>query len=402
MRIVQINVNYGFGSTGIIVRDLQKKCIQNGIDCEVIYSVADGIVENAYQIGNLVSNKVHALLSRICGKQGYFSFFSTIRLLYHLQKKKIDVIHLHNLHSGYINLPILLKYTAINNIAVVVTLHDCWFYTGGCCHYTNVGCLRWLDKCGSCPKRKQEVKALLIDGTVSTLRDRYHLFGAIKNLYVVGVSQWIINEANQTVFKNAHCKTIHNGVDVDFFHPTNSDIRKRLNLDDKFVILAPSNKWFLDENREIFDYFALRLTSDMRILFIGNGCDESRLTDKMINCGFISSREEIRSIYSSVDVMINCTREESLSLLNVEVQACGTPVITFSNTGVKETVDDRCGFAVEDGNPKALWDSMIQIKKKGKNSFSEKCVKWVKQEFDKDKNYQEYIELYNKIMSNNG
>lgn len=55
--------------------------------------------------------------------------------------------------------------------------------------------------------------------------------------------------------------------------------------------------------------------------------------------------------------MDNYTREEPLSLLNMEVQACGTSVVTYSNTGVKETVDGKCGFAV-------------------KNCFSS-CVDWV-------------------------
>ena len=113
-----------------------------------------------------------------------------------------------------------------------------------------------------------------------------------------------------------------------FFYPTASDFRKKYDLEDKFVILAPANKWFLDINRETFDYFASHLADDMRMVFFGNGVDKSRLTDKMVNIGFVSSREEMRDIYSACDVMANSTREESLSLLNVEVQACGTPVVT--------------------------------------------------------------------------
>ena len=52
MRISQINVNYGFGSTGIIVRDLQELCLRNNIDCEGVYFVAVGLIKDEYQIGN--------------------------------------------------------------------------------------------------------------------------------------------------------------------------------------------------------------------------------------------------------------------------------------------------------------------------------------------------------------
>ena len=214
----------------------------------------------------------------------------------------------------------------------------------------------------------------------------------------VGVSQWITDEAKKSVFKNARSVAIHNGINTDFFHPVNSDLRKKHNLEGKFVILAPANKWFLDINRETFDYFASHITDDMRMVFIGSGTDESRLTDRMINIGFVSSREEIREIFSACDVMVNCTREESLSLLNVEVQSCGTPVVTYSNTGVKETVDGKCGFAVENGNPIAAWNAMMEIKAKGKSYYLKACQLWAKQEFDKDTNYQKYIDLYKSIV----
>lgn len=400
MKIVQINAVYGYGSTGVIVKDIQSACRKEGIDCVVAYSQSEGQIRSGYHMGNVVSNKWHAFLSRIGGKQGYFSCLSTRRFLCFLDNYKPDILHLHNLHGGYINVPMLLKYAAKKNMAVVVTLHDCWFYTGGCSHYTRVDCNKWLQDCGHCPRRYEEFPALLYDGSAAQIRDRRKLFGAIKNLTAVGVSKWIVDEAQKNVFRNARCVAIHNGIDTDFFHPAESDFRKKHNLEEKYVILAPANKWFLDVNRETFDYFASHLTDDMRMVFIGNGVDESRLTDKMINLGFVSSRAEIRAIYAACDVMANCTREESLSLLNVEVQACGTPVVTYSNTGVKETVDGKCGFAVENGNPEEMWKHVYRILIKGKAHFSADCIDWVKQEFDKEDNYNKYIMLYKSI--NNG
>lgn len=399
MKISQINVNFGFGSTGIIVRDLQNLCKKERIECEVVYAQSNGNAAptDTYRMGCLFSNKLHALLSRISGKQGYFSVLSTYRLLRHFDSYKPDIIHLHNLHSCYISFPLIMKYAAKKNIAVIVNHHDCWFYTGGCCHYSAVRCFKWKESCGNCPARKS-INALLFDGTKKMLADRYRLFNNIKNLTSVGVSQWITDEAKKSVFKNARSVAIHNGINTDYFHPVNSDLRKKHNLEGKFVILAPANKWFLDINRETFDYFASHITDDMRMVFIGSGTDESRLTDRMINIGFVSSREEIREIFSACDVMVNCTREESLSLLNVEVQSCGTPVVTYSNTGVKETVDGKCGFAVENGNPIAAWNAMMEIKAKGKSYYLKACQLWAKQEFDKDTNYKKYIDLYKSIV----
>ena len=351
-------------------------------------------------MGNLISNKLHAVLARISGKQGYFSTLSTCRFLSFLDQYKPDIIHIHNLHGCYINLPMLLKYAAKRKITVVATLHDCWFYTGGCSHYTSVECDKWLKECGKCPRRYQETAAYLWDDSSQILADRKKLFGSIANLVGVGVSNWIAEEAHKTVFKSAKCLTIYNGIDTEYFHPVESDFRKKHNLEGKKIILAPANKWFMAINRETFDFFASRLTDDMRMVFIGTGCDESRLTDKMINIGFVSSREAIREIYSVADVMVNCTREESLSLLNVEVQACGTPIITYSNTGVKETVDGKCGFAVENGNSEAMWSMAADVLLKGKECFEGDCISWTKQTFDRNQNYIKYIELYKNLISN--
>ena len=401
MKIVQINAVYGFGSTGIIVQDLQKICQDNRIECIVAYSQSKRRVENGYHLGNLLSHKIHALLSRISGKQGYFSICSTLRFLKFLDKYQPDIIHLHNLHGCYINVPMLLRYVAKKSIKVVVTLHDCWFYTGGCSHYTSAGCTKWMNECGNCPKRYDETPALIWDASSKILEDKKSLFGAITNLVAVGVSQWITDEAHRTVFKYAKCLTIHNGIDTKFFHPENSSFKKKLNIKNKQVILAPANKWFLEINRETFEYFSSRLTDNMCMIFIGSGCDEKRLTDKMINCGHISSREEIRDIYNAADVMVNCTREESLSLLNIEVQACGTPVVTYSNTGVKETVNGQCSYAVENGNAKLLWEQVQIVLNTGKEHYSKECIKWIDANYNRDVNYQKYYNLYCSLVSDN-
>lgn len=400
MKLVQINACFGYGSTGVIVRDLQDLCIRNGVECIIAYSQSKGIVRDGYKMGNIFSNKLHAILSRISGKQGYFSIISTYKFLSFLDEYKPDIIHIHNLHGCYINLSMLLRYAAKREIAIVATLHDCWFYTGGCSHYTSAGCDRWLKQCGDCPRRYEETAAYLWDSSAKILADRKNLFACIKKLVGVGVSDWIAKEAHKTVFKNAQCITIYNGIDTEFFHPVQSDFREKYGLIGKKIILAPANKWFLNINQKTFDYFASRLTDDMRMVFIGVGCDESRLTDKMINIGFVASRRIIREIYSAADVMVNCTREESLSLLNIEVQACGTPVVTYSNTGVRETVNGKCSFAVENGNPACMWKMAESILSNGKKCFENDCICWVKQKFDKNKNYMKYIELYNNILEN--
>ena len=401
MKVIQINAVYGVGSTGVIVEDLHNLALENGIESYVSYSTTNRSpdeIKNGYVIGKNLGKKIHAVLSRLGGKQAYFSSFATKKLIKHIENIKPDIVHLHNLHSNFVNMIMLLKYLGKKDIKTVVTLHDCWFYTGGCFHYTSVGCNKWQESCGNCPKKIQDTPALLKDNSAKILADRKKYFGKIKNLSVVGVSQWIANEGEKTIFKGKNVSNIYNGIDTEFFVPTPSDFREKHGLEDKFLILAPANKWLKPINKETFDMVSKNLPSDCVIVMLG--CTEIQragLPSNVLALDYIKDRDELRKVYSTCDVFANCTREDSLSLINVEVQSCGTPVVTYRNTGAQETVDNKCGFSVENGNEKEFLDTIMKIKKQGKSEFTEACQKWAKDRFDRDDNYIKYINLYKEI-----
>lgn len=403
MRVLQINAVYGIGSTGVIVKDIHELSLKNGIESYVAYStstIPSENIKNGYVIGKKAGKKIHALLSRINGKQAYFSSLTTRKLIKYIGMIKPDVVHLHNLHSNYINLNMLLKYLAKTDTAVVATLHDCWFYTGGCFHYTAVQCDKWLTGCGHCPKKNMDTPALLLDKSSKILEDRRKYFGAIKNLTFVGVSEWITREVQKSIVPAKNYMTIYNGVDVDYFVPTESDLRKKLGLEDKFIVLAVANKWLLDVNAETLKTVTEGLDNETVILMIGCSKEQkSNLPKKVIAMDYISDKEMLKKVYSAADVFVNCTREESFSLANVEPQACGTPTITYRNTGAQETVDGINSFSVETGNATELLEKINEIKKNGKDKYSAGCRRFVQDKFDKNCNYKKFFDLYS-VLSN--
>ena len=399
MRVLQVNAVYGVGSTGVIVEDIHNLSIEKGIESYVAYSTTNkSMVPNGYKIGNNLGKKMHALFSRINGMQAYFSTNATRKFLRYIDEIKPDIVHLHNLHSNYINL--LLKYLAEKDIKTVVTLHDCWFYTGGCFHYTSSDCYKWLSGCGDCPKKIADTPAYLFDRSKDVLADRKEYFSRIKNLTVTGVSQWIVDEAKRGIFHKNNGAVIYNGVDTEVFCPTASDVRKKYDCEDKFVILAPANKMLSPVNKAVFENAAESLDDNSVIWLLACPKDkQGDLPDKVIPIDFVTEREELIKLYSAADVMFNPTREESLSLLNVECMSCGTPVITFKNTGVKETVDNESSFAIENDDVQAVLEKLDFIKEKGKMFFSANCQKHVAEKFERKKNYNRYIELYTEISN---
>ena len=223
-------------------------------------------------------------------------------------------------------------------------------------------------------------------------------FGDLKNLPYGGKSQdELVGLATDILdfFKEKNVITIYNGVDTEFFVPTSSDLRKKYGLENKFVILGAANKWLNPINKDTFDFVTANLPEDCVLFIIGCNEEQKRvLTQNVFTLGYISDRDELRKMYSMADVFANCTREESLSLINVEAQACGTPVVTYKNTGAQETVDNRCSFSVENGSDEEFFNAIMNVKKLSKNSLSSGCHIWAKDKFNRYENYRKYIDLY--------
>ena len=398
IKVLQINAVYGSGSTGTIVRDLEGICEDAGIQCYIASPDINVKTSNKhYLIGNILDHKIHAFLTRLTGKQGYFSKKATKELLKYIDEVSPDIVHLHNLHSNFINLNILFKYLADNDIPTILSLHDCWFYTGGCFHYTAAGCMRWLNDCGSCPKRGCD-NLSLVDSSASILADRKKYLLKIPRLYIVGVSEWISREASKTFLRSKTITSIRNGVDMKVFKPTVSDLRKTLDLEHKYVILGPGSKWLSPINSQIIKYFADNMREDEVLLLYGVSGYKGNLPQNIHLYGYTKNRNELAALYTMADVFANTTREDSLSLINVESQACGTPVVTFDATGPKETVDESYSVSVTTGDAKRLMDAVHLLRDNPKTDVTEMCRAFAISRFEMQSQYKKFVDLYRSIV----
>lgn len=401
MKLLQINAVFGNGSTGTIMRELHEIALQNGIDSYVAFPEGHGKADQrSILIGNYYDHKLHAIFSRISGKQAYFSRLATNRFLNEIDRLQPDIIHLHNLHSNYINLNMLLKYLAKENISTVITMHDCWYFTGGCFHFHSVRCDKWMKSCGNCPKRYLDTPAYLYDSSQSILKDRERYLNSIPDLTLVGCSEWIANECRKSKLGTNNIISISNGFDIDIFKPSSSNLRSELQLEDKVVLLAPAQKWGQDVNKPTLEYFIENMDDNMVLLFFGGNLSSDIESDKIRNLGFISAPKRMAEIYSMSDIMINCSREDTLSSINIEAQACGTPVVTYADTGNSETVNGKSSYAVPNNNPKLLLQQAKLILSKDKQTVEEDCVEFVRTNYEKNKNFNRYINLYNDLMKN--
>ena len=398
MKVVQINAVYEYSSTGRTCLELHTFLTDYGIDSYKFYSVENPNSEKYDLIGNTYDHKLHALLSRLMGRQSYFSHFPTFKLISKLKQIQPDIVILRNLHSNYINLPMLAKYISNNDIPTIVVLHDCWFFTGYCCHYTEIGCQKWKSECHECPLIKADKASWFFDTTRSVFRHKKHLLEAIPRLAVVGVSDWITIESRKSpIFNNAvKFQRIYNWINLKAFYPRETSyFRMEYGLSSSdFVALGVSMSWSFRKGLNVYLEVAKQLP-DIKIVMIGQKPD-IELSTNIIFVPPTKSTDKLAQFYSMADVLLNFSIQETFGKVAAEALACGTPLIV-NNTTANPEIPGQCGYVVENGNIPQVVEAVKAIRLKGKEFYKQQCVDRANTLFDKDKNIEQYIALFHEL-----
>lgn len=240
-RVLLIDVNCKFSSTGKIVYNLFKGLKEDGREAAICYGRGDEIHEEGiYKFGLDWETNIHAGLARITGYNGCFSPLSTKRLIAYIEKFQPDVIHIHELHAYFVNIKPLLEYIKKRKIKVVWTFHCEYMYTGKC-GYT-YDCKKYMSGCDNCPAIKEYPKSILFDKTKQMYLIKKKLLEDM-DVEIITPSKWLADRVKLSFLKDKKIRVIHNGIDRNIFHPMNvDDLKKQLNISpkDKVVIaIAP-------------------------------------------------------------------------------------------------------------------------------------------------------------------
>ncbi|MCT4789619.1 glycosyltransferase, partial [Exiguobacterium mexicanum] len=346
MRILHINAIHEEKSTGRICKEISSVAVAHGHESVVAYATGPD-TGSGFRIGSSFDQKRHALLSRLSGKQGYFSKGATAELIDYIESYKPDVVHLHNLHGNYIHLETLFNWLSHTDTPTVLTLHDCWFYTGKCTHYTRSGCERWRDGCGSCPRLALDNPSWGLDRTAEMWKDKKRWFENISRLAVIGVSDWITIEARFSFLGNAKMiRRIYNWVDLDIFYPRDtSRLRSALGLENRFVLLGVASSW--DDSKGLSDFLQVaQALPEAQLLLVGDLPDIT-LPVNVIHIPSTNRIEELADYYALADVFLNLSVEESFGKVTAEAMASGTPVVVLDATANPELVPPECGEVIQ-------------------------------------------------------
>lgn len=416
MKVLQINTTFrNGGSTGRIAYDLMQIQKQGGIEAYAAYGYETGAehVVNTICLQGYWQRKFNILRTRLFDHHGFYNKAETRKLIRWMDEIQPDIIHLHNIHNHYVNVQMLFEYIKQYGIPVVWTLHDCWSFTGHCAYFDYANCDKWKTGCYDCPSFKEYPYVWFWDRSKKNYKDKKKIFTGVRNLTLVPPSKWLGKLVKQSFLKEYSVKVINNGVDINVFKPTDSNIKQKYGIVGKKMILSVMNVWSKRKGTEFLLKLPQYLSDNEVLVIVGLKPEQMALLpkNKCIGIQRTDSVHELAALYSAADVFVNPTLEDNFPTTNIEALACGTPVVTFRTGGsVEAVIDDdipynengiyrsRSGIIVPQGDFNAFLFAIRDVCSNGKEYYINNCREKTSIKYNKDTQYLKYIDLYNRIL----
>lgn len=225
---------------------------------------------------------------------------------------------------------------------LIWVMHDMWAFTGICHHA--LGCTNFERSCGNCP----------LLGHESSPHDLSHkIWERKKSVYkeaditFVAVSNWLAEEARKSsLLRDAKVVVIPNPFPASHFK-TDVNSRNR-NKGTKRILFAAAilDNWIkgLDTFRE-----AIRIVSErykgkerLEVVMMGGLKDTAAIEGFALPVdykGIVEGDGNLAEVYSSCDVVVNCSLYETLPGTLIEGQASGAVPVAFDRGGQRDIID---------------------------------------------------------------
>ena len=342
--------------------------------------------------GHKANYYLHNILSRFTDHEGLYSKTSTKQVVQRIRAFNPDLVHVHTLHGHWINYEILFRYLAEENKKVIWTFHDCWPFTGHCTHFDMLQCGQWKDHCHRCKDTSAYPQCYMRGDAEGNFSRKKRVFTSVRDMVIVTPSAWMAALVRESFFRKNRIEVIHNKIDLSIFNPTESDFRRKHGLEEKKIVLGVANVWMKDKGLDDFIRLSLMLDDRYRIVLVGMTEEQkATLPERIIGLGRTNEARGLAGIYTAADVFVNLTYQDNYPTVNLEANACGTPVVTYNTGGAGETIDECSGITVSKGAieeiPGAI-EEALQLSKEG-----------ILRRVEEIRGYGDYMPLYASICA---
>ncbi len=340
MRILQIGATF-VGAQKKIEYAIHKHALQQGYESSILYAIGESDDPKIICYENRLDSLVRRGLRKVVGKNPRFAFISTLKLIRQIRKYRPDLVHIHIIHHGYLDYEWLLKYLAKIKKPVVFTVHDMWFFTGGCYYYSTVGCDGFMNGCNNCPKSTWELDCQN-GATAKYLKKKLKLFSDLKDVSFVSVSPWVYSEIKKSKLAHYPQYLIMNSVDKA------GDIKSEPKKKDRFTIIGVATNW--DDRKGLNRFYELgsKLKGICDIILVGNVAENLKkdAPSNITFYGYANSADELYDLYSSCDLHVSMSLEETFGLTFVEAALSGIRSMGYNSTAVPAVLKKVHGYII--------------------------------------------------------
>lgn len=221
-----------------------------------------------------------------------------------------------------------------------------------------------------------------------------------------------VSEETKVSFGSSHGIVIRNGIDTDHFiknHVKRSQMRQKLQLNDKFVLLFAS-RWTV--NKGIFELLKAfaeirkKVDGNLKLVLIGSGERESvlskiyslNITKDVLPIGTVNS---VYEYYCMADIFILPSQFEGMPMALLEAMSCGLPSIASRVGGNPELITSgTTGLLIEPNNFKELVETIqwsIDYKEELKFIGQNAAIS-IRERFSMERVADEYLDVYRKLL----
>jgi glycosyltransferase involved in cell wall biosynthesis len=288
--------------------------------------------------------------------------------------------------------------------AVVRTMHDMSFFTGGC--HAAGDCERYTERCGACPQlrstQERDLSRDIWERKEAALR-------AVRPdaLHVVAPSTWLAREARRSrLLRDVPVTVIPNALDTEAFAPRDRGWAREVLGIPPAAHVALFVAEPITRRLKGFAVLAQALegmqAANLVLVSVGSGRPPVALDVPHINLGQIRQERLMSVVYSAADVLVVPSSQEAFGLTAVEAMACGTPVVAFAVGGLVDTVRPGItGVLAPAHDVAALRDAIRDLldRPAARTEMAASCRRVAVEEYALPVQARRYRELYGALLT---
>lgn len=274
-----------------------------------------------------------------------------------------DVINIH--WCSYLLSIVEIYELAKSGKKIVFTLHDFYYFTGGC-HYPST-CKQYLTSCKLCP---QVNTAMMNQKNVEAAQDLKRKIFSFENVILTAPSEYIVNKAIAAeIIPKERGIVIRNA-----YEPVEGKERKK-NTDGKIHVLVIADSFYeirkqLQLAIDGFKFLAETEPSKVStfVIHLVGKLDKEVLNQlkpygyKVINHGHKSNHEDIVDVYCQVNYLLTPSLDDNWPNILVESGAYGVVPIVGPGHGCEEFVSrSRVGYVFKSYIDISVADSIFSL-----------------------------------------